>query len=179
MIEVWQNQPHACKFRGARCTGNKPCYNGDDSCGAQECPACLYCEKPTDVNERRIQDATEAVRCARRTPARSTRVRMRVSDIVEGGVYQSRGMCYISLVHDCTLPAKMPDGRVFHTPNRCCSIKYFARWAREKVWSGHVCAVTPIVHPAARPEATRAARSAAYGPTMAMSTVMGNRQDQA
>ena len=109
---------------------------------------------------------------------------MKVSDIVEGGVYEGRGMCYIREVDfifpetqtlhwftTCTMPAQIPDGRVFHMPNRCSSIKYFARWARRKVLSCPACAVTPIVHPAVR--------FAAYRPTMAMSTVMGNRQDQA
>ena len=43
--------PDVCKFCGFVFAVDNPCYNGDEPCGAQMCPACFSCQKRTDNDD--------------------------------------------------------------------------------------------------------------------------------
>jgi hypothetical protein len=40
---------HTCKFCGYAWEQDSPCYNNEEPCGHQECPACFSCQGRTDV----------------------------------------------------------------------------------------------------------------------------------
>ena len=42
-------ESHKCRFCEYEWDMDHPCYNGDDPCGYQECPACYSCQGPWNI----------------------------------------------------------------------------------------------------------------------------------
>jgi len=44
-------------------------------------------------------------------------------------IFEVAGILKVHWYTPSTLPVRLKDGRTFHTPNRSCSLRHFARWA--------------------------------------------------